>query len=188
MPLTLPPPSPPLVDCRVMGHGLRNTHLMCFARWHAWAASSGSPRSRARPLLGGRPRSVPGATFRIVVACRILARTIVLRVFLYTRRTPVCLPACPPARPPLRPTVALVRFCLDPPDRMPQPHTNTLNLDTGKASRASLLPLPPKEGLDFPQLRRSLVGRKNRFGYVTGFDWEGLPSAVVKLDLQARGS
>ena len=74
------------------------------------------------------------------------------------------------------------------PASMPQPHTTTLNLATGTASRASLLPLPPTEGLDFPQLRRSLVGRKNRFGYCTAFDRAGFPTAVVKLDLQARTS
>ncbi|CAM9253945.1 unnamed protein product, partial [Scytosiphon promiscuus] len=68
---------------------------------------------------------------------------------------------------------------------MPQPHMNTLCLSTGKATRASLMPQPPKEGLDFPQLRRSLVGKKNRFGYFTGFDNQGSPTAVVKLDLQA---
>ncbi|CAN0297467.1 unnamed protein product [Laminaria digitata] len=71
---------------------------------------------------------------------------------------------------------------------MAQPHTTTLNLDTGKASRASLLPLPPTEGMDFPQLRRTLVGRKNRFGYCTAFDLAGFPTSVVKLNLQARAS
>ncbi|CAM9134879.1 unnamed protein product [Pylaiella littoralis] len=71
------------------------------------------------------------------------------------------------------------------PDGKPQPYTSTLNLDTGKATRASVLPQPPKEGLDFPQLRRTLVGRKNRFGYFTGFDDTGMPSALVKVDLEA---
>ncbi|CAN0275331.1 unnamed protein product [Ascophyllum nodosum] len=70
--------------------------------------------------------------------------------------------------------------------RLPQPHTNTLNLDTGKASMLNILPQPPTEGLDFPQLRRSLVGRKNRFGYFTGFDMEEYPTKVVKLDLDAE--
>ncbi|CAM9773413.1 unnamed protein product [Ascophyllum nodosum] len=46
---------------------------------------------------------------------------------------------------------------------LPQPHTNTLNLDTGKASMVNILPQSSTEGLDFPQLRQSLVGRKNRF-------------------------
>lgn len=64
------------------------------------------------------------------------------------------------------------------------PHTTTLDLETGKATRVSVVPMPPTSGLDFPQLRRSLVGRKNRFGYATSFDAEGIPTAVVKLDLQ----
>lgn len=67
--------------------------------------------------------------------------------------------------------------------RLPQPYTNTLNLETGKASRVNLLPQPPTEGLDFPQLRRSLLGRKNRFGYFTGFGWDSYPNSLVKLDL-----
>ena len=64
-----------------------------------------------------------------------------------------------------------------------QPHSNTLNLDTGKASMVNILPQPPTKGLDFPQLRQSLVGRKNRFGYFTGFDMEAYTTSVVKLDL-----
>eukprot|EP00903_Cladosiphon_okamuranus_P013500 g12574.t1 len=72
-----------------------------------------------------------------------------------------------------------------PPGRLPQPHTTTLNLDTGKATRACIIPQPPKEGLDFPQLRKTLVGKKNRFGFFAGFDLKGLPTALVKLDLQA---
>eukprot|EP00903_Cladosiphon_okamuranus_P013499 g12573.t1 len=72
-----------------------------------------------------------------------------------------------------------------PPDQLPQPHTTTLNLDTGKATRACIIPQPPKEGLDFPQLRQTLVGKKNRFGFFVGFDSKALPTALVKLDLEA---
>lgn len=72
------------------------------------------------------------------------------------------------------------------PDRLAQPYTTTLNLDKGTASRKNLLPLPPTESMDFPQIRRSLVGRKNRFGYCAVFDTPGHPTAVVKLNLQAR--
>ena len=47
----------------------------------------------------------------------------------------------------------------------------------------NILPQSSTEGLDFPQLRQSLVGRKNRFGYFTGFGMEAYTTSVVKLDL-----
>eukprot|EP00752_Nemacystus_decipiens_P007044 g6317.t1 len=69
---------------------------------------------------------------------------------------------------------------------IPRPHTTTINLDTGKVTRACIIPHPPKEGLDFPQLNRAMVGRENRYGFFVGFDaMEGLPTAIVKLDLKA---
>lgn len=40
------------------------------------------------------------------------------------------------------------------------------------------------EAVDFPQLRRSLVGRKNRYGYATLFSSGDHPVGVMKLDLQ----
>ncbi|CAM9454562.1 unnamed protein product [Ectocarpus sp. 6 AP-2014] len=66
-------------------------------------------------------------------------------------------------------------------------HTVTLNLDTGEVTRESVLPSSRtlSEGMDFPQLRRSLVGRKNRFGYCTVMDMKGDAIAEAKIDLQA---
>ncbi|CAM9860002.1 unnamed protein product, partial [Ascophyllum nodosum] len=61
----------------------------------------------------------------------------------------------------------------------------TLNLDTGEASPAKLLPRPMTEGYDFPQVRNSQLGRNDRFGYCVGFDSNHYPKAVVKVDLQA---
>lgn len=51
-----------------------------------------------------------------------------------------------------------------PADQHARPYTTTLNLETGKATRACIVPQsePLTEGLDFPQVRKSLVGRKNR--------------------------
>ncbi|CAM9960416.1 unnamed protein product [Ectocarpus sp. 6 AP-2014] len=73
------------------------------------------------------------------------------------------------------------------PDQHARPYTTTLNLETSKATRACLVPQsqPPTEGLDFPQIRKSLVGRKNRYGYFIAFDAGGLAAALVKIDLQA---
>eukprot|EP00752_Nemacystus_decipiens_P006247 g5634.t1 len=72
------------------------------------------------------------------------------------------------------------------PGAIPRPYTTTLNLDTGTVTRACMTPQPPKEGLDFPQIRQALIGRKNRFGYFAGHDTiEDLPNALVKLDLEA---
>ncbi|CAN0496759.1 unnamed protein product, partial [Ectocarpus sp. 8 AP-2014] len=72
-------------------------------------------------------------------------------------------------------------------DQHGRPYTTTLDLETGKATRACLVPRsqPPTEGLDFPQIRKSLVGRKNRYGYFIAFDAGGLAAALVKIDLQA---
>lgn len=84
----------------------------------------------------------------------------------------------------------LPRFLLNLPedskDRRPIPCETTLNLDTGEAFRAKTLPGPVTEGFDFPQIRRSLLGRKARFGYCAGYDKMKYPTAVVKLDLQVR--
>lgn len=68
---------------------------------------------------------------------------------------------------------------------MAQPHMCTVNLDSGTVTKACMVPMPLKEGLDFPQLRRSLVGRRNRFGYFSGFDRHGKSRSLVKMDLQA---
>ena len=68
------------------------------------------------------------------------------------------------------------------------PHVTTLNLDTGEASPAKLLPRPMTEGYDFPQVRNSRLGRNDRFGYCVGFDSNHYPKAVVKVDLQVGGS
>ncbi|CAN0066039.1 unnamed protein product, partial [Ectocarpus sp. 8 AP-2014] len=71
-------------------------------------------------------------------------------------------------------------------DSLPFLHTVILNLDTGEVIRHSVLPEKPfSEGMDFPQLRRSLVGRKNRFGYCTAFNSKGDAAAELKVDLQA---
>ncbi|CAB1111477.1 unnamed protein product [Ectocarpus sp. CCAP 1310/34] len=71
-------------------------------------------------------------------------------------------------------------------DSLPFLHTVILKLDTGEVIRHSVLPEKPfVEGMDFPQLRRSLVGRKNRFGYCTTFNSKGDAAAEVKVDLQA---
>lgn len=73
-------------------------------------------------------------------------------------------------------------------DGLPFLHTVILNLNTGEVTRQSVLPAskPFSEGMDFPQLRRSLVGRKNRFGYCTTFNSMADAVAEVKVDLQVR--
>lgn len=74
------------------------------------------------------------------------------------------------------------------PETMSTPCTSTLDLTTGEATQKNLLP-PLKDGvlesIDFPQIRRSLVGRKNRFSYCCAFDSKNGPVAVVKIDLEA---
>lgn len=60
------------------------------------------------------------------------------------------------------PPAACLRHPLLSAARLPRPYTTTLNLDTGKATRVRMVPPATNEGLDFPQLRRTLIGRKNR--------------------------
>lgn len=72
---------------------------------------------------------------------------------------------------------------------MPFLHETTLNLDTGKATRASVLPASSRSsllGVEFPQVPQSLVGRKTRFGYCCGVGDKGDFSHEVKFDLQVR--
>ncbi|CAM9218487.1 unnamed protein product [Scytosiphon promiscuus] len=73
-------------------------------------------------------------------------------------------------------------------DGLPFLHVTTLNLDTGEATRSSVLPASPRSSstsAEFPQVPQSLVGRKTRFGYCSSVGDDGEFSSVVKFDLQA---
>ncbi|CAM9591248.1 unnamed protein product, partial [Scytosiphon promiscuus] len=75
------------------------------------------------------------------------------------------------------------------PDALPFLHSTTLNLDTGEVKRASVLPASSRScstSMELPQVRRSLVGRKTRFGYCSAVG-EGVRgfTSEMKVDLQA---
>lgn len=141
--------------------------LLLYDRYPCWATSLtmiciirsrqiASPRAPAQQcffLVRFQPNHflVSSNSFLISRCCPPL------RSFLFTKPTP-----CFDISPGLPAVLALHVLPLFPKGRLPQPHTTTLNLDTGKATRACITPQPPKEGLDFPQLRQTLTGKKNR--------------------------
>lgn len=91
----------------------------------------------------------------------------------------------PPAARPRRPLILL----LVAPAILPYLNVTTLNLDTGNVTRASVLPVSSRTsstGVEFPQVRRSLVGMKTRFGYCGGLDNKGNMTSEIKFDLQVR--